>query len=73
MASYNKTQYINHVWWEQTAIMDVLENDAPDVQVGFIAKNRINSYPGDYQAGDYILHATGRKNKHNILQKYIRP
>jgi hypothetical protein len=73
ISSYNKTQYINHPWWEQKAIMEFLKDEACGVKVGYIAKNRINSYTNDYKAGDFILHTPGMANRPEIFRKYIQP
>ena len=63
---YAQTQFVDHNWWEQQAILHLLETNPTDRAKFFrLAQRAINSYPNElahdgkhagYQEGDFIVH-----------------
>jgi hypothetical protein len=61
---YKKDIYINHSWWEQMAIIDILDNNSSDYNhTKIIPQNKINSYIDNYKSGDFIIHFPNKGNK----------
>lgn len=68
---YNQTQYIHHGWWEQMAIIHLLENNIEFSKRCYIEKNNrlFNSYSTElkevghdeykYKDGDFLIHYCG--------------
>lgn len=81
MQIWRQEQFIDHGWWENKAIMHLLETDpafAAAVHVEEIRSNLFNAYchVGDparnYRAGDLLLHfaGVGDVNKVERMMKY---
>jgi galactosyl transferase GMA12/MNN10 family len=66
---YARTEFINHIWWEQAAIIDELKNNPSDMKhVKIVPQRVMNSYcrevtnddhSSTYQEGDFIIHFAG--------------
>lgn len=54
---WNRTEFVNHNWWEQAAIRAEIEENP--INSKMIDKRRINGYPDDWQHGDGVLHCPG--------------
>jgi hypothetical protein len=63
-------QFINHDYWEQEAIWHLLKNNYP-IRAIPAPKRLFNSYPHEYEKGDFILHAAGIRNRDQKLRKCL--
>lgn len=63
-------QFINHDWWEQAAMWHLLQNNYP-IRAIPAPKRLFNSYPHEYQPGDFILHAAAIKNRVAKIQEVL--
>lgn len=64
-------QFIQHPWWEQAAIIYLIDIDNENEKhINYISQRTINSYIENYQEGDFIIHFAGygRRNKLKLLQ-----
>jgi hypothetical protein len=62
MSYENDTTIPNHhVWWENAAFIQMYQRDELDLQshVSIIEQRKVNSYPRNYQDGDFVLHGAG--------------
>lgn len=70
---YAHEEFIDHPWWENMAIIWEYENNE-DVKSKFklIDCRLINSYPQNWQPGDFIIHfaGTSKHNLYNMLSEY---
>lgn len=55
-----------HHWWEQWAFIRLLRDETDKQHVGIIPKRLINSYPNDWQTGDFIYHAAGYRGNERV-------
>lgn len=66
---YSQTQYINHMWWENMAIIVELKKLHNADRTKVYPQREMNSYLANYQnipiyqPGDFILHFAGERNK----------
>lgn len=67
---WSETSFIDHYWWEQAAIMYVLDTGAHGLRVKHPPKGAMNAYPEDYRPGDFIIHTPGREGRLDILRLY---
>lgn len=66
--AYDKKEFINHPWWEQAALMSLMnENEILRQKTKKINKKEINSYMNDFEKGDFILHLPGFSNDTRYL------
>ncbi len=73
---WDQTQFINHIWSEQAALMHVLRvmsESHRSEHIRFLtSKNTLNSYVNhyrsDYQPGDFIVHFVGMTQYHEQLK-----
>ena len=58
--AYNMTQYVNHCYWEQRAIMDL---QSEQYGIKLVPASVLNSHPWwgshQYKDGDFIIHFSG--------------
>jgi hypothetical protein len=66
---WERTEFKNHYWHEQAAMMALLAEKYP-IKVTYLPKRAINSYPSDYGPGDFIIHAAGQRDRLAVLRKY---
>ena len=64
---WDQRQFINHCWWEQAAMMHLINGGTAGISVQYPAKAAINSYPEDWRPGDLVLHVPGRNGKLELL------
>lgn len=70
--AYSKTQYLNHVWWEQLAIRDAIQEfGVPFAEAGMLNANFYTS-PQNYKPGDFIVHFAGVPNRLFAIKKWIK-
>jgi hypothetical protein len=55
------TIHNHHIWWEQAAFIQMYQRDELNLRshVLIIEQRKINSYPGAYRDGDFVLHGAG--------------
>lgn len=71
-AVWNRTDCMNHCWWEQKAMMEVLAATPDICRVKYIDKRLINSYPDDWQPGDLVFHCPGgRHDRIDMIQERL--
>ena len=68
---WETTEPHDHPWWEQWAVMRLLENPDDMRHVHVVPKRRLNSYPNDWQPGDFCLHTPGVADRVRVLSDYI--
>jgi hypothetical protein len=68
---YAQVQFVHHIWWEQAAMMHLLNTGAAGIEVHHPAKRDLNAYPDDWRAGDLVLHTPGRHGRLDILRVAI--
>lgn len=74
-SAWAKTEHVNHPWWEQRAIADLIGQRGEDPRVCVVEKRKLNAYPADWQPGDFILHCPGMSRRHpsqraSVLRKH---
>jgi hypothetical protein len=53
---YDQVQFIHHAWWEQAAMIYLLQLSYP-IKVKYVEKTLINAYPQDFKQGySAVLH-----------------
>jgi hypothetical protein len=55
---WEQTQFINHCWWEQMALIHLLDTWACPARVKCVEQRLFNSYHYTYQPGDFVQHFT---------------
>lgn len=65
---WNRVEFLHHDWCEQAAMAKVIEEGFP-IKVCKLPQRSFNSYPQNYQTGDFLLHFAGPENK-VLMQKY---
>lgn len=60
---YSKVEFLDHIWWEQAALMEILPRIRDKVQ---ILPKVWNSYPSDFDAEPQILHWPGTPLKEKL-------
>jgi len=68
---YQSTEFIDHGWWDQAAIRDVIRRGAADISMRFVPQRALNSYfegsqSSRYTAGDFVLHLAGLPPDHRV-------
>lgn len=66
---WGMTEYIHHPHWEQEAMSQIIDSR---LTVKYVDKRVLNSYPNDYQPGDFILHTPNMPNRLEILTNHLR-
>jgi hypothetical protein len=73
---YSQEQFINHKWWEQMAIIDLLNNNTyPEIKL--IPARKINSMiiNNSYFKGDFICHFAGLQyidlDRYTLINEYL--
>jgi hypothetical protein len=57
---YAQIQFVDHPWWEQAALAQVLERQPHSAwHVAYIDQRRLNAYPSNYRPGDFLIHFAG--------------
>lgn len=77
-------KYLNHIWWEQAAIIELIESNAYDINkyIEYIPQNILNAYDNNYtqtnndgyvNENSFILHLPSINNvkRYEIIKKYI--
>lgn len=55
-----RTEFLNHNWWEQAAIIAELERDPAQIKVHYPPKPMLNAYPGeDWTSESLVVHFPG--------------
>lgn len=84
--TWNKTQYLNHCWWEQAAIIDSIENNIFNISqyIEYIPQCVLNAYDykyysntkqdGQVTANSFIFHCPGldHRLRLELLVKYAK-
>ena len=60
---YRQRQFIRHPWWEQAAMQYLLHSGQAGVRCRVLPHRRLNSYPGSFQWGDFVIHLAGKVDK----------
>jgi hypothetical protein len=63
-------EFINHEYWEQAAMWHLMTRNYP-IRAIPTPKRLFNSYPHEYQPGDFILHAAGIKKRPQLIREYL--
>ena len=70
--AYQQAQFTNHCWWEQAAIRFLLDTKYGYDRVKVVCQRAMNSYPCNFQEGDFVLHvARIHKNREEIIKNNI--
>lgn len=81
---WNSTQYLNHCWWEQAAIIELIEQNYMNIaeHIEYVPQNILNAYeyihygypdnPGQVNSDSFIFHcpALSYPLRLRLLQKY---
>lgn len=67
-ATWERTEFIDHPWWEQAALQAVLADGIAVIKE--IDKRAINSYPKEWKPGDLVVHFAGMQNRMRWFRKY---
>lgn len=68
---YQRTEFLDHKWWEQKAMMHVLETEPEHRRrVRTLPDRVMKSNPQNYQPGDFVVHFGG-KNKVARLDAFL--
>jgi len=65
---------IDHVWWEQQAIMDVYDKYKEKIKI--VPNKLFNAYPDSWEEGDFLIHFPGPAlqawgaEKHELMEKW---
>lgn len=70
---YSRTAFIDHYWWEQAAISEVLYRGESQLTVRYLPQRTLNAYLGEtetstYQPGDFVLHLPGMSLEERVLR-----
>jgi hypothetical protein len=57
--AYAKVQYIHHPVWEQPALAEAMCECAPALRSRVVSRRLFNSFAGEYQQGDFVVHFAG--------------
>jgi len=57
---YNRKDCINHPWWEQQAMIKVLEREEYKNGAKYISQHSLNSMPDVWKKEDFIMHMPGK-------------
>jgi hypothetical protein len=57
--AYAKVQFLHNPYWEQPAITEALREFGAKVRTRVVARRQMNSFPDEYQNGDFIIHFAG--------------
>jgi hypothetical protein len=57
--AYAKEQYTHHSLWEQLALAEALRECSDSVRLRVVSRRLLNSFAGEYQKGDFIIHYAG--------------
>ena len=72
---WSQTQFLDHAWSEQAAIMHVLGGDPDPGHVLFVEKRVLNAYHTpyywDYLPGDFLVHFVGLTQEHDRLKQIM--
>ena len=60
---YRQRQFIRHPWWDQAAMHYLLHSGEAGVRCSVLPQRRLNSYPGSFQWGDFVIHLAGKIDK----------
>ena len=78
---YSMTEYLNHQWWEQAALIELIEINYLDINnnIEYVDQNILNAYKYKYYIGNdkipqnsnvdkdsFILHVPGKNNTQRI-------
>jgi len=63
---YKQEDLIHHIWWEQAAMMRLIEN-RPDLRIKYLDPVSFNSYHDQFSPGDFMLHFAGICDKGNLV------
>ena len=56
---WSRTEFLNHHWWEQAAIIAELERDPAQIKVHHPPKAMLNAYPDDWMPDSVVIHYPG--------------
>ncbi len=69
---WDQADLIDHRWWEQAAMMRLLDSGGAGITVQYARKRSLNSYPGeDWQPGDLIMHTPARPDRLGLLRRAL--
>jgi len=57
---YGREDCIHHIWWEQQAMIKVLEQEKYSSKVKVLDQHEFNSMPDVWKEGDFVVHMPGK-------------
>jgi hypothetical protein len=69
---YAQTDVIHNPWWEQRAIIDVINTGRHNLRIKECPQRQFNSYLDCYVKRDFILHFAGIPEREGIMRSYYR-
>jgi hypothetical protein len=63
-----QTQFVGHPMEEQAAMMHLMRTRDLSRNVKIVTQRSFNSYPLNYQRGDFLLHFAGLRGEHRLRQ-----
>jgi hypothetical protein len=66
--AYAKTEYIDHPWWEQAAVIEAIREGVPGLRVKIVPRRLFNGHPDEFREGDFAIHFAGRSHAERVLE-----
>jgi hypothetical protein len=68
---WDQTDLLGHPWFEQSAMMRLLEIQENLTHVHHVPIRSFNSYPENFEAGDFVLHFVGRGDRERLIREWL--
>jgi len=68
---YAQPDFVYHYWWEQAAIMRLLETGKAGIDVCYAPGFAFNCTPEFFRDGDFLVHAAGTLDRLKTLRSFL--